>query len=175
MLHWGDCQIFVTTIAWVTNSWTSCENGAVLMPYGRAYLRKYELTTRRMANGTVRRPFSTVAFTFLFTNYLLMQSSWHDFFCKADCKMKLDTWQKGTHSDFPYGRMKYPNTIHRRKSLFCGMLNHPKIFECFSDCFLFFRRTLRLPGILWFRQIIVFAYLNSTFPFNLWDIEVGHL
>ena len=45
------------------------------MPYGRAYLRKYELTTRRMANGTVRRPFSTVAFTFLFTNYLLMQSS----------------------------------------------------------------------------------------------------
>ena len=53
----------------------TCENGAVLMPYGRAYLRKYELTTRRMANGTVRRPVSTVAFTFLFTNYLLMQSS----------------------------------------------------------------------------------------------------
>ena len=27
-------------------------------------MRKYELTTRRMANGTVCRPFSTVDFTF---------------------------------------------------------------------------------------------------------------
>ena len=69
------CAGIFTIIAWVTNSWTSCENGAVLMPYGWKNLREYELTTRRMANGTVRRPFSTVAFTFLFTNYLLMQSS----------------------------------------------------------------------------------------------------
>ena len=28
------------------------------------------------------------------------------------------------------------------------MLDHPKIFECFSDCFLFFRRTLWLSGSL---------------------------
>ena len=39
------------------------------------------------------------------------------------------------------------------------MLEHPKIFECFSDCFLFFWWTLGLSGILGFRQIIVFAYL----------------
>jgi len=47
------------------------------------------------------------------------------------------------------------------------MLDHPKIFECFSDCFLFFWWTLGLSGILGFRQIIVFAYLNPAFPLNL--------
>jgi hypothetical protein len=38
---------------------------------------------------------------------------------------------------------------------FCGMLDHPKIFECFSDCFLFFQWALWLSGILGLRQIIV--------------------
>ena len=40
-------------------------------------------------------------------------------------------------------------SIHK-KPPFYGMLDHPKIFECFSDCFLFFWRTLGLSGILRF-------------------------
>jgi len=47
------------------------------------------------------------------------------------------------------------------------MLDHPKIFECFSDCFLFFLRTLGLSGILGLRQIIVLTNPNPTFSFNL--------
>ena len=47
------------------------------------------------------------------------------------------------------------------------ILDHPKIFECFSDCFLFFRRTLGLSGILGLRQIIVLTNPNPTFSLNL--------
>ena len=47
------------------------------------------------------------------------------------------------------------------------MLDHPKIFECFSDCFLFFRRTHGLSGILGLRQIVILANFNPTFPLNL--------
>ena len=72
------------------------------------------------------------------------------------------------------GKLTRNQSIHKKPPL-CGMLDHPKIFECFSDCFLFFRWTLGLSGILGFRQIIVFAYFNPTFPFDLRDIEVGHL
>ena len=48
-----------------------------------------------------------------------------------------------------------------------SLLDHPKIFECFSDCFLFFQRTLGLPGIFRFRQIVILANFNPTFPLNL--------
>ena len=47
------------------------------------------------------------------------------------------------------------------------MLDYPKIFECFSDCFLFFWRTQGLSGIFGFWQIVVLANLNPTFPLNL--------
>ncbi len=46
---------------------------------------------------------------------------------------------------------------------FCGMLDHPKIFECFSDCFLFFQWALWLSGILGLRQIIVLTTLPPHF------------
>ena len=54
-----------------------------------------------------------------------------------------------------------------KKPPFCRMLDHPKIFKCFSDCFLFFRRTLWLSGILGFRQLLILANFNPTFPLNL--------
>ena len=55
------------------------------------------------------------------------------------------------------------------------MLDHPKIFECFSDCFLFFRRTHGLSGILGLRQIVVLADFQSAFSLYLRNIKVGHL
>ena len=55
-----------------------------------------------------------------------------------------------------------------------GILNHPKIFECFSDCFLFFRRTLWLSGIFGFRQVVVSADFQPTFSFYLGDIKIGN-
>ncbi|MFQ6831054.1 hypothetical protein, partial [Butyricicoccus pullicaecorum] len=57
-------------------------------------------------------------------------------------------------------------SIHK-KPPFYGMLDYPKIFECFSDCFLFFWRTQGLSGIFGFWQIVVLANLNPTFPLNL--------
>ena len=55
------------------------------------------------------------------------------------------------------------------------MLDYPKIFECFSDCFLFFRWALWLLGILRFRFIVVLALDNAVLLLHLCDIEMADL
>lgn len=77
------------------------------------------------------------------------------------CHLKFQFHTSGIHV-----KLTRNQSIHK-KPPFCGMLDHPKIFECFSDCFLFFLRTLGLSGILGLRQIIVLTNPNPTFSFNL--------
>ena len=55
------------------------------------------------------------------------------------------------------------------------MLDHPKIFECFSDCFFLLRWALWLSGILGLRQIVVLADFQSAFSLYLRNIKVGNL
>ena len=64
--------------------------------------------------------------------------------------------------------------IHK-KPPFCWMLDHPKIFECFSDCFFLLRWALWLSGILGLRQIVVLADFQSAFSLYLRNIKVGNL
>ena len=76
--------------------------------------------------------------------------------------------------------IKKPKQHHERRvaSVFYFLyfgLNHLKILQCFSDCFLFFRRTLGLLGIYRFGQVIVFADFQSTFSLNLRNIKTGYL
>ena len=70
------------------------------------------------------------------------------------------------HTSGIHVKLTRNQSIHK-KPPFYGMLYHPKIFECFSDCFLFFRWTQRLSGIFGLRQIVVLTNLNPTFPLNL--------
>lgn len=81
-------------------------------------------------------------------------------------------WQSCCHQKFQFHtsgihvKLTRNQSIHK-KPPFCRMLDHPKIFECFSDRFLFFRWALWLSGILGLRQIVILANFNPTFPLNL--------
>ena len=55
------------------------------------------------------------------------------------------------------------------------MLDHPKIFECFSDCLFIFRRALGLLGLLRFWQIVVLPHIQSAFSFHLRNIQGRNL
>ena len=54
------------------------------------------------------------------------------------------------------------------------MLDHPKIFECFSDCFFLLRWALGLLGVFGFRLIVVLTLNDAVFLLHLCDIEVGN-
>ena len=68
-------------------------------------------------------------------------------------------------------RRSYQNKVFHSICL----LKSSKIFHCFSDCFLFFRRTLGLSGIVRLGLVVILPLNDTTLLLYLRDIQAADL